>query len=205
MGGIHIFWHFAMWAMLYINYRFCLCIFWFYMTLERHILFFTKVNIDIGTKILKQKCFGRKTNFFNTYSNFRPAIDILRSRRIRCRPQNTKNWNFENMKILVSHPNHDYFSKPRCKNRCKKLGQKSKVSNTTLGPKFLWKSKSFTKPTFSTRTAISGRLSTSSGQGASDADLKTPKTETLKTWKFWFRIPTMTIFLNQGAKIGAKS
>ena len=61
------------------------------------------------------------------------------------------------------------------------LYHKSKLSNTTLGPKFLWKSKSFTKPTFSTRTAISGRLSTSSGQGASDADLKTLKTETLKT------------------------
>ena len=42
-----------------------------------------KVNIDIGTKILKQKCFGSKTNFFNTYSNFRPAIQNYRSRRIR--------------------------------------------------------------------------------------------------------------------------
>ena len=42
-----------------------------------------KVNIDIGTNILKQKCFARKTNFFNTHSNFRPAIRYYRSRRIR--------------------------------------------------------------------------------------------------------------------------
>ena len=53
------------------------------MTLERHILFFTKVNIDIGTKILKQKCFGRKTHEFNTYSNFRPAKKIYGSSSIR--------------------------------------------------------------------------------------------------------------------------
>ena len=53
------------------------------MTLERHILFFTKVNIDIGTKILKQKCFGRKTHEFNTYSNFRPAKQIYGSSSIR--------------------------------------------------------------------------------------------------------------------------
>ena len=45
--------------------------------------FFQKVNIDIGTKILKQKRVGSKTNFFNTYSNFRPAIQNYRSRRIR--------------------------------------------------------------------------------------------------------------------------
>ena len=32
-----------------------------------------KVNIDIGAKILKQKCFVHKTNVFNTYSNFQPA------------------------------------------------------------------------------------------------------------------------------------
>ena len=61
-----------------------------------------------------------------------------------------------------------------------------KVSNTTLGPKILWKSKSFTKPTFRIRTAISGRLSTSSRQGASDADLKTLKTETLKNENYCF-------------------
>ena len=30
-------------------------------------------NIYIGTKSLKQKCFGHKTNFFNTHSNFQPA------------------------------------------------------------------------------------------------------------------------------------
>ncbi len=71
------------WAMLYINYRFCLCIFWFYMTLERHILFFTKVNIDIGTKILKQKCFGRKTYFPGTFFNFKPAKQIYGSSSIR--------------------------------------------------------------------------------------------------------------------------
>ena len=34
---------------------------------------FQKVNIDIGTKILKQKCFGCKTYFFNTHSNLPPA------------------------------------------------------------------------------------------------------------------------------------
>ena len=34
---------------------------------------FQAVNIDIGAEILKQKCFGHKTNFFNTYSNFPPA------------------------------------------------------------------------------------------------------------------------------------
>ena len=45
-------------------------------------IIYQKVNIDIGTKILKQKCFGRKTNFFNTHSNFRPAIDIYRSKAI---------------------------------------------------------------------------------------------------------------------------
>ena len=42
-----------------------------------------KVNIDIGTKILKQKCFGRKTHVFNTYSNFPPAIDFQISSSIR--------------------------------------------------------------------------------------------------------------------------
>ena len=33
-----------------------------------------KGNIDIGTKILKQKCFVHKTHVFNTCSNFPPAI-----------------------------------------------------------------------------------------------------------------------------------
>ena len=61
------------------------------------------MKYDITANILKRKCFARKAHFFNTYSNFRPAIDILRSRRIWCRPQNTKNWNFENIKIMVSH------------------------------------------------------------------------------------------------------
>ncbi len=42
-----------------------------------------KVNIDIGTKILKQKCFGRKTDVFNTHSNFPPAIDFQISHRFR--------------------------------------------------------------------------------------------------------------------------
>ena len=37
-----------------------------------------KVNIDIGTNILKQKCFGHKTNVFNTHSNFHPAKNYLR-------------------------------------------------------------------------------------------------------------------------------
>ena len=69
--------------MVCINYRFCLCIFWFYMTLERHILFFTKVNIDIGTKILKQKCFGRKTYIPGTFFNFKPAKKIYGSSSIR--------------------------------------------------------------------------------------------------------------------------
>ena len=36
-------------------------------------LFITKVNIDIGTKILKQKCFGRKTYIPGTFFNFKPA------------------------------------------------------------------------------------------------------------------------------------
>ena len=63
------------------------------MTLERDILIvlyfiiiiykIQEVNIDIGTKILKQKCFGRKTNFFNTHSNFRPAKKISGSSSIR--------------------------------------------------------------------------------------------------------------------------
>ena len=42
-----------------------------------------QVNIDIGTKILKQKCFVHKTNFFNTYSNFPPAIEFQISSSIR--------------------------------------------------------------------------------------------------------------------------
>ena len=37
-----------------------------------------KVNIDIGAKIIKQKCFVHKTNFFNTHSNFPPAKKQLR-------------------------------------------------------------------------------------------------------------------------------
>ena len=45
--------------------------------------FFQKVNIDIGTKILKQKCFGSKTNVFNTHSNFPPAIEFQISSSIR--------------------------------------------------------------------------------------------------------------------------
>ena len=74
----------------------------------------------------------------------------------------------------------NYLAKRRLRQRIDDIFHKSKVSNTTLGPKFLWKSKSFTKPTFRIRTAISGRLSTSSRQGASDAALKTLKTETSK-------------------------
>ena len=56
----------------------------------------------------------------------------------------------------------------------------SKVSNTTLGPKFLCKSKSFTKHTFRARTAISSQLSTPSHHGASDGAIKTTKTELSK-------------------------
>ena len=53
---------------------------------------------------LVQKCFGRKTNFFNTYSNFRPAIDIYRSRRIRCRPQNPKTEMLKTWKFWLRIP-----------------------------------------------------------------------------------------------------
>ena len=42
-----------------------------------------QVNIDIGPKILKQKCLGCKTNFFNTHSYFPPAIEFQISSSIR--------------------------------------------------------------------------------------------------------------------------
>ncbi len=42
-----------------------------------------QINIDIGTKILKQKCFGRKAYFPGTFFNFNPAKRIYGSSSIR--------------------------------------------------------------------------------------------------------------------------
>ena len=67
------------WLFSLLSSLFCIYIYIFYILY----ILSKKVNIDIGTRILKQKCFGSKTNFFNTYSNFRPAIQNYRSRRIR--------------------------------------------------------------------------------------------------------------------------
>ena len=44
---------------------------------------FQKVNIDNGTRILKQMCFGRKTHFPDTFSNFNPRSIQDFSRRFR--------------------------------------------------------------------------------------------------------------------------
>ena len=48
-----------------------------------HFSLILNILIDIGTKILKQKCFGSKTNVFNTHSNFPPAIEFQISSSIR--------------------------------------------------------------------------------------------------------------------------
>ena len=48
-----------------------------------HFSLILNILIDIGTKILKQKCFGSKTNVFNTHSNFPPAIEFQISCSIR--------------------------------------------------------------------------------------------------------------------------
>ena len=48
-----------------------------------HFSLILNILIDIGTKILKQKCFGSKTNVFNTHSNFPPAIEFAISCSIR--------------------------------------------------------------------------------------------------------------------------
>ena len=55
----------------------------FYIVFYIIFLFITKVNIDIGTKILKQKCFGRKTYIPGTFFNFKPAKKIYGSSSIR--------------------------------------------------------------------------------------------------------------------------
>ena len=44
-----------------------------FMIVLYKIFILIKINIDIGTKILKQKCFGRKTYFLGTFFNFSPA------------------------------------------------------------------------------------------------------------------------------------
>ena len=66
----------------------------------------TKVNIDIGTKILKAKFAGRKRHFFNTPQKFKPICVYHFSFCVECNPPQrcrTSFFNFsvQNLKICM--------------------------------------------------------------------------------------------------------